>query len=110
MYENLPGIDVTFKADHKYTDILKHFTDDIPRENIRLGAKVKKIKMVGAGISLDLEGDERLAADYVIFTPSVGVLKWAVSDGILFDPPLSENKVRAIKSVGFGTVGKIFIR
>ena len=50
-----------------------------------------------------------MEADYVIFTPSAGVLKWAVKNR-LFQPQLPQSKVDAIKSVGFGTVGKIFLR
>lgn len=48
-----------------------------------------------------------LEADHVIFTGSVGVLKEQIRT--LFKPELPENKYRASKGIGFGTVNKIFI-
>ena len=109
MYEELPGIDVTFKSNHKYSDLLEHFTSKIPPEAIRLETRVQKVINKGDKINLLLGDDELLEADYVIFTPSLGVLKWAVSNS-LFQPQLPLHKVNAIKSIGFGSVGKIFLR
>jgi monoamine oxidase len=71
---------------------------------------LQKIKQKGDGIGLELQSGATLRADYVIFTPSAGVLKWAFSDGELFEPHLSNSKVEAIRHVGFGTVGKIYMR
>ena len=110
MYEELPGTQgVTYKSSHKYADLLSHFTSKIPPEAIRLETAVQKVINQGNKIHLQLGDDELLEADYVIFTPSVGVLKWAVTNN-LFQPQLPSSKVDAIKSVGFGTVGKIFLR
>ena len=109
MYEELPGIDVTFKSGHKYADMLDHFTSKIPSEAIRLETGVQKVIHLGNKVHLRLGDDELLEADYVIFTPSAGVLKWAVSNS-LFEPQLPSSKVNAIKSIGYGTVGKILLR
>ena len=109
MYEELPGIDVTFKSSHKYADMLGHFTSKIPSEAIRLETRVQKVIHQGNKVHLRLGDDELLEADYVIFTPSAGVLKWAVSNS-LFEPQLPPSKVNAIKSIGYGTVGKILLR
>ena len=109
MYEELPGIDVTFKSNHKYADLLEHFVSKIPPETIRLETRVQKVINQGHKINLHLGDGELLEVDYVIFTPSAGVLKWAVTNS-LFQPQLPLSKVNAIESVGFGTVGKIFLR
>ena len=110
MWEELPGRqDVTFKGNHKYTDLLEHFTSKIPQEAIRLGVGVEKVTHKGQKIHLQLGDDTILEADYVIFTPSAGVLKWAVSNR-LFHPELPSDKINAIKSVGYGTVGKLLLR
>ena len=109
MYEELPGRDVTFKGNHKYTDLLEHFTSKIPQKAMRLGVEVEKGTQKGTKISLQSGDDIILEADYVIFTPSAGVLKWAVSNR-MFQPELPTNKVKAIKTVGYGTVGKLLLR
>ena len=109
MYKELPGIDVTFKSNHKFSDLLEHFTSQIPPEAIKLECRVQKIMHKGNKISLELADDTHLEADYIIFTPSAGVLKWAVANK-LFQPQLPLEKINAIKSVGFGTVGKILLR
>jgi monoamine oxidase len=46
-------------------------------------------------------------ADHVIFTASLGVLKDRHQS--LFTPKLPETKIKAIESIGFGTLGKIFL-
>jgi len=45
-------------------------------------------------------------ADHIIFTPSVGVLK--ARHQTLFTPNLPAHKIKAIESVGYGAIGKIF--
>ena len=110
MYEELPGRqDVIFKGTHKYADLLEHFTSQIPQKDIRLGVGVEKVIQKGTKINLQLGDDTILEADYVIFTPSAGVLKWAVSNR-MFQPELPTDKVNAIKSVGYGTAGKLLLR
>ncbi|XP_018563573.1 peroxisomal N(1)-acetyl-spermine/spermidine oxidase-like [Anoplophora glabripennis] len=47
------------------------------------------------------------AADHVIFTASLGVLK--ASHESLFQPALSDEMVRAIKNIGFGAIMKIIL-
>ncbi|XP_060518713.1 peroxisomal N(1)-acetyl-spermine/spermidine oxidase-like [Cylas formicarius] len=47
------------------------------------------------------------AADHVIFTPSVGVLK--SEHATLFDPGLSEEKIHAIQNIGYGSTAKIVL-
>lgn len=47
------------------------------------------------------------SADHVIFTASLGVLK--ERHKTLFLPKLPADKIKAIESIGFGTLGKIFL-
>lgn len=51
--------------------------------------------------------DFKYEAKYVLFTPSLGVLKHDHQD--LFEPPLSDQKVQAIKAHGFGAVAKVWM-
>lgn len=53
-----------------------------------------------------LDGKEYIA-DHVIMTPSLGVLK--EQHETLFNPPLSESKIRNIKAIGYGNACKIFL-
>lgn len=46
-------------------------------------------------------------ADHLIFTPSLGVLKEKYRS--LFSPQLPTSIIQAINSMGFGTIGKIFL-
>lgn len=47
------------------------------------------------------------SAEFVIFTPSLGVLK--ANHGSLFTPGLPARKVLAIQSIAFGTLEKFFL-
>ncbi|XP_044264139.1 probable polyamine oxidase 5 [Tribolium madens] len=75
-------------------------------DNLLLDSKVTKInwgeKPLKVHTSLKV-----YSADFVIFTPSIGVLK---AGGELFTPPLPSKKRQAIDSIGFGGVVKLFLR
>ena len=64
----------------------------------------------GERIRIKLKDDSFVEADYVIFTPSVGVLKWVLSLMNFFEPYLPIDKFKAIESLGFGSVAKIILR
>lgn len=51
------------------------------------------------------DGD-KFCADYVIFTPSLGVLKEKAD--CMFDPALPKSKLDAIKTMGFGNVNHVY--
>lgn len=53
------------------------------------------------------DGSSYYTADHVIFTASLGVLKDRHKS--LFTPNLPTNKVKVIDTMGFGTLGKIFL-
>ena len=111
MFEEDPeDIYYVFKEASKYTDLLDHFISQIPPAAVRLDMQVKKLEHLEDKVGIHLEGSSRLDVDYVLFTPSLGVLKWAVAKKDFFEPTLPLEKVRAIESLGFGAAGKIVMR
>lgn len=46
-------------------------------------------------------------ADHIIFTPSVGVLKY--NYGTMFEPSLPEEKIDAIKDIGIASIFKVYL-
>ncbi|XP_064211450.1 spermine oxidase-like [Tribolium castaneum] len=75
-------------------------------DKLFLNSKVTKINWGEKPIKVHTS-DKVYSADYVIFTPSIGVLK-AGSD--LFTPSLPPKKHKAIDSIGFAGVVKLFLR
>ncbi|KAK1125075.1 hypothetical protein K0M31_006413 [Melipona bicolor] len=74
-----------------------------------LNAEVTKVDYSSEDNSVKvttLDGKEYIA-DHVIMTPSLGVLKAQYET--LFNPPLPELKIKAIKGLGFGNACKIFL-
>ncbi|XP_035264453.1 spermine oxidase [Anguilla anguilla] len=82
---------------------------DRPVTCIRWGLETQS---KGAGpfcpVKVLCEDGEEFEADHVVVTSSLGFLKERAS--ALFEPTLPEDKMRAIESLGFGTVDKIFLR
>ncbi|XP_033231693.1 spermine oxidase-like [Belonocnema kinseyi] len=79
-------------------------------ENTVLNAEVSLInnkETNGKKVSVKTTKGDTYFADHVIVTCSLGVLKEQYST--LFQPPLSENKVKTIKSLGIGSVAKIYL-
>ncbi|XP_011305478.1 spermine oxidase [Fopius arisanus] len=73
-----------------------------------LNKKVSRIEYDADGpVKVKTSDGDEYAADYVIFTPSLGVLK--ANHKNLFQPHLSARKIRAIESLGIGHVGKIYL-
>lgn len=52
------------------------------------------------------EDGEKIAADHVVYTGSLGTLKHQT---IKFDPPLPESKLGAINRLGFGVMNKVVL-
>ncbi|XP_066291171.1 spermine oxidase-like isoform X2 [Branchiostoma lanceolatum] len=59
-------------------------------------------------VCVHCEDGSTYSASHVIITVSLGYLK--LNHHTLFEPPLPQDKVDAISSLGFGTVNKIFLR
>lgn len=58
-------------------------------------------------MSVICDDGSRTSADFVIFTGSLGVLKQ--NHTTLFTPRLPARHITAIETLGYGTLGKIFL-
>lgn len=129
-YKNCEGLQ-TVELKFGYCSILDLMCEKIPDDTIYRNHAVEKIdwtdfrseecdKNEDAGsvckcIEKELEQQIKVfcdngvvfEADHVIVTIPLGYLKENADN--LFNPPLSEKKIKAIQSVGFGTVNKIFL-
>lgn len=63
--------------------------------------------ILGHPVYIECEDEEWIAADHVIVTASLGVLKQ--NHEAMFSPSLPEDKVLAIEKLGIGTTDKIFL-
>ncbi|XP_017889754.1 spermine oxidase-like [Ceratina calcarata] len=74
-----------------------------------LNAEVSKVDYSNEDgtVKVTTSDGKEYTADYVIMTPSLGVLKEKYET--MFNPPLPEDKVRNIKGLGFGNACKIFL-
>lgn len=70
--------------------------------NIRRNPQSKYSK-----VDLYFADGSKISVDHVIFTGSLGVLK--KNHKTLFTPQLPKRKIRAIQTMGYGTLGKIFL-
>lgn len=121
--------DQTVQLKYGYSSVLNLMYEKIPRDTILLNSVVEKIdwtdfqtdkfnedenneKFRNCKCNTDLKvkvfcvDGKIYEADHVIITIPLGCLKTEVDS--LFVPPVSENKIKAIKAVGFETVNKIF--
>ena len=84
-----------------------------PRKNLDVESKVQLNKEVtninwsSRRVVITLKDRTTITADHVICTVALGVLK--DRHPALFTPPLPANKINAINSIGFGTLGKVFL-
>ena len=76
-------------------------------DKIFLNNKVTEIKWTGNETVTVYTSQNTYTADFVIFTPSVGVLKHQKTN--LFNPNLPSWKNDAIEAFNFGSVAKIFV-
>ncbi|KAK9887449.1 hypothetical protein WA026_022595 [Henosepilachna vigintioctopunctata] len=74
-------------------------------KHLSLGKTVSKITQLNNTIKIRCEDSSEYDADYVVFTPSLGVLK--NDHKKLFEPNLDKVKVDAIEKLGFDGVMKI---
>ncbi|OQV16946.1 putative Spermine oxidase [Hypsibius exemplaris] len=94
-----------------FTTVFKDLASSVPAKNIKLEKAVSSIvfnKKTKSDhpIQVVTEDGEKIAAHHVIFTGSLGVLK--ADHEKLFKPALSPSRVKAINSIGFGKVEKIW--
>jgi monoamine oxidase len=74
---------------------------------IRTGAVVTAVTQGPKGVQVTLANGETLAADHVVVTVPLGVLK---AGDIAFDPPLAPERQAAIQTLGMGLLNKCWLR
>jgi spermine oxidase len=89
-----------------------------PAGTVRLGLRLRRLDWGRPPARLHFaEGAPAFAADHIIVTVSLGVLKASLlgkqdataSGAIAFDPPLPPSKREAVALLGFGVVNKLFM-
>ncbi|KAG8376144.1 hypothetical protein BUALT_Bualt09G0032700 [Buddleja alternifolia] len=105
-----------------YSSVIECLASVLPVGMIQLGKKVEKIEWRSDGLERAHVDDDRpvklhfgdgstMAADHVIVTVSLGVLKHGIGQNRgMFNPPLPSSKVQAISRLGFGVVNKVFLQ
>uniref|UniRef100_A0A1D1Z0M1 Putative polyamine oxidase 5 n=1 Tax=Anthurium amnicola TaxID=1678845 RepID=A0A1D1Z0M1_9ARAE len=121
-YRAFPGEQITIAQG--YSRVIEHLASALPPGLIRLGKKVERIEWRPHGCPSPPHGDDppvrlhfeegaTMAADHVVVTVSLGVLKAAVRKDAsatgLFSPGLPPFKREAIGRLGFGVVNKLFM-
>ncbi|XP_023655205.1 spermine oxidase isoform X2 [Paramormyrops kingsleyae] len=123
-WTEIPGAHYVIPAG--FIKIVELLAQGIPERLVRLGKPVRRIHwnysqreeigdtndhnadtQPGRPVRVECEDRECIAADHVIFTASLGVLK--KSHESLFSPSLPEDKVQSIQKLGISTTDKIFL-
>ncbi|KAH9520131.1 hypothetical protein Btru_060074 [Bulinus truncatus] len=113
IYKVLPGPRFAY-VEGGITEILKAIVRLLPREMIRLNTPVLNIdwsemKSKPSGkVRVTCDNGETILADHVIVTTSIGFLQAKHQE--LFTPNLPLPAQTAISNLGFGGIGKIFIK
>jgi len=95
-----------------YTPVVEEVSKKlVERGQIKLGVQVHDIDWTSKPIGIYIYGKLRYTADRIICTIPLGVLQHHESPHSpgLFSPELPQEKKEAIRSLGFGTLGKIFL-
>ena len=86
-----------------YQELAQHLARGL---TIRLGTEVSRVTYDDSGVRLETT-QGAVDADRAIVTVPLGVLK---AGTIAFDPPLPEQKRRAIERLGFGLLDKVVLK
>lgn len=110
LYETLPGLDCTFPRG--YEGLINHLMSELPGGSVTYNQPVSCVHWNDSEtregpVTVECEGGERITADHVIVTVSLGYLKNHHST--LFNPPLPLHKLHSVQRLGFGTNNKIFV-
>jgi monoamine oxidase len=94
-----------------YSTVFKDLAADVSADKIKLNTVVTGIKFdkktkSDHPVTVTTADGTRIAAHHVIFTASLGVLK--ADHEKIFKPALTPQRVKAINSVGYGSVEKLF--
>ncbi|XP_076373029.1 spermine oxidase-like [Tachypleus tridentatus] len=97
-----------------FQSVIKSLSKDIPSKQLCLSKPVSCIhwQEMHEGkalptVTVECSDGDRICADHVILTTSVGYLKQ--TNHTLFSPPLPDKKQELLTHLGFGSVEKIFL-
>ncbi|XP_046750354.1 uncharacterized protein LOC124413676 [Diprion similis] len=115
-YQDCPGSEIVNWKDRGYGTILDILMKKYPNpeeelpimNNTLLNSEVVNINYNSTEkkVLIETSNGQKYTADHVIVTPSLGVLKEQYET--LFTPQLPESKVKTIKGLSIGSVGKIY--
>ena len=108
---------VEFRNGHTFSNLLNKLVEDFPKDTICYGREVVSINTESDPIVIKCRSGDQFEADHVIITISLGVLKRRCLDEnllphecSLFIPTLPVEKEEAIRKLGFGEIGKIWLQ
>lgn len=87
-----------------YGQIVDHVAKGL---TIKTGVRVAELRAVSGGVEVCFAGGQVVRADAAIVTLPLGVLQ---AGDVVFDPPLSNERQRAIAALGMGLYNKVFLR
>ncbi|CAL1578057.1 unnamed protein product [Knipowitschia caucasica] len=109
LYKTLPGLDCTFPKG--YESLIKNLLSELPSDTVTYNCPVRCIEWINSEakgpVIVECEDGQRIAADHVIVTVSLGYLK--KNHATMFRPALPLHKLHSIQRLGFGTNNKIFV-
>ncbi|XP_072293134.1 peroxisomal N(1)-acetyl-spermine/spermidine oxidase [Eucyclogobius newberryi] len=109
LYKTFPGLDCTFPKG--YEGLIKNLVSELPSDSVTYNYPVRCIEWndteAKSPVIVECEDGQRITADHVIVTVSLGYLKKKHST--MFRPPLPLHKQLSIQRQGFGTNNKIFV-
>ncbi|ONK59267.1 uncharacterized protein A4U43_C08F4700 [Asparagus officinalis] len=109
-YRNFPGEEITIAKG--YSRIIETLAAVLPKGSIHLNSKVRRIDWCAddGPVRVHVDGGDVVAADHVIVTVSLGVLKSSLrKEALEFSPALPDFKKEVIGRLGFGVVDKLFM-
>ena len=98
--------DVNFLLKGGMQSIVDALLSNLPEGIIHLNERVQNINMTNSNIEVTTD-NRTYTANHVIVTIPLGVLK--ATHDVIFSPGLPDDKVEAIKNMGFGALNKIFL-
>ncbi|KAK5602294.1 hypothetical protein CRENBAI_014178 [Crenichthys baileyi] len=110
MYQSIKGVDCTFPSGTE--SLISSLMSELPADLVSYSRPVRCIHWSNSesgvnAVTVECEDGERIPADHVIVTVSLGYLKKHHST--LFSPVLPDQKLQSIQKIGFGTCDKILV-
>ncbi|RWS28995.1 spermine oxidase-like protein, partial [Leptotrombidium deliense] len=91
-----------------FQSVVNLFAQQLPSSVIRLNTPVINVDFFEECVRVNTESGDRYECEYILLTCSPGFLKENLHS--LFTPALPQRKADAIRSVGYGTINKIYLQ